>query len=221
MTNKQACTAFDIDGTIWPLDIENMWLRQLVEDGFLPQNIIKENQKFLQRHRKGNFDEVGYLDFFLKHFREWDLDRLQRFSKKVFQKVARPNLYQEALTTIKQLKEGGGFNFLLTAANNVAAAPFGEYLGVDAVVSTELEFDINNRFTGNIVGPYCYGFGKVKKSLELCSRHGLDLADCTYFGDSLSDINMFERVKRAVVVNPATQELENYARKNQWEIVHW
>jgi HAD superfamily hydrolase (TIGR01490 family) len=217
---KQSFTAFDIDGTIWPFDIENAWLKQLVDDGILDQGVAERNRQFLMGHSAGSFDEKGYLDFFLSQFDGWQISRLRDFSNKVFEKFAENNLYEEATSIIRQSKEKGEFVFLLTAANNIAAAPFGKHLGVEIVVSTELEFDSQECLTGKIIEPYCYGIGKVKKTLELCALHSLDLKEGTYFGDSLSDARMFEQVKRAVVVNP-TPELEKRARKNQWEIVRW
>lgn len=217
---KQGFTAFDIDGTIWPLDIENMWLHQLVDDGALSPNAIEENEKFLNRHMEGRFDEDAYLEFFLSHFLGWNISKLQKFSDKVFNKFATSRLYKEANSAINQLKEKGEFVFLLTAANNIAAAPFGKYFELDVVVSTELEFDNNILFTGNIIGPYCYGNGKVIKTQALCSRYHLNLEMSTYYGDSPSDIPMFEYMKQAVVVNPTT-ELEELARKSHWDVVRW
>ena len=217
---KQGFTAFDIDGTIWPLDIENMWLQQLAADGKAPDRIIEGNQQFLKTHAEGKFDENGYLDFFLNHFRGWNIARLRDFSDTVFQKVAKPGFYQEDLSIIKQMKIKGEFIFLLTAANNIAAAPFGKYLGVDAVIATELEFDSNGQFTGKIIEPYCYRQGKIIKSRDLCAKHGFSLEEGTYFGDSISDIPMLECVNRAIVINPVV-ELEEYARARKWEIMYW
>jgi HAD superfamily hydrolase (TIGR01490 family) len=217
---KRTFTAFDIDGTIWPFDIENMWLKQLVDDGVMHHSVAEKNQKFLRGHSEGTFDEKGYLDFFLNQFYGWHISRLRDFSNKVFEKFSKNSLYEEAISIIRQSKENGEFVFLLTAANNIAAAPFGNRLGVEIVVSTELEFDSQECLTRKIIEPYCYGIGKVKKSLDLCILHNLDLKEGTYFGDSPSDAQMFEQVRRAVVVNP-TPELEKRARNNRWEIVRW
>lgn len=217
---KQGFIAFDIDGTIWPFDIENMWLKQLVDEGIIDHSIAQKNQQFLTGHTAGYFDERGYLDFFLGQFNGWHISKLRDFASRVFVKSAENNLYDEAVSFIKESKENGEFVFLLTAANNIAAAPFGKYLGIEIVVSTELEFDSQECLTKKIIEPYCYGIGKVKKSLELCTVHNLDLKKGTFFGDSPSDAQMFEQVKRAVVVNP-TPELEKRAQNNQWEVVRW
>jgi len=218
--NVQQFIAFDIDGTVWPFDIENMWLNKLVSDGVLHAEVIEENQKFLRGHMEGSFDEQGYLDFFINQFRGWHISKLQHFSEEVFDKYAKNNLYKEATSIIEKLKKDGKFVFLLTAANNIAAAPFGRHLGIDIVISTELEFDTNQYLTGNIIKPYCYGIGKVKKTQELFRSINLDLKNGTYFGDSPSDIWMFEQMGRCVVVNP-NPELEKVSRINQWEIVNW
>jgi len=217
---QKGFTAFDIDGTIWPFDIENMWLNQLVDNGIMNRNIAEKNQNFLRGHAEGSFDEKGYLDFFLNQFHGWHIARLQDFSNEVFDKFAKNNFYKEAISIIRRLKDDGEFIFLLTAANSIAADPFGKHLGVELVVSTELEFDSNKCLTGNIIKPYCYGIGKVKKTMNLCNSHNLDMQGGTYFGDSPSDVQMFEQVNKPVVVNP-TPELENHARTNHWEIVRW
>jgi hypothetical protein len=48
MDNHKQFVAFDIDGTIWPHDIEGMWLNQLVEDNIAPIKILKKTRDSLK-----------------------------------------------------------------------------------------------------------------------------------------------------------------------------
>jgi phosphoserine phosphatase len=198
-----------------------MWLNQLVEDNIAPIKILKKNKRFLEKHMEGRLKEEEYLSFFLKHFTGWDINEMQRYSEKVFCNHAMQNIYDEAIITINHFKKERIPIFLLTAANNIAALPFGKFLAIDVILSTELVFDRTGKFTGTINDPYCYGIGKVKKALEYCTSKGWAIENGSYFGDSISDIHMLEIVNDPIVVNPNTIELKDYAFSKNWGITYW
>jgi phosphoserine phosphatase len=68
--------------------------------------------------------------------------------------------------------------------------------------------------------PLCFGAGKVVAAEAWAARHGVDLADTTFYTDSYTDLPMLERVGRPVAVNPDPR-LARTARRRGWPILRW
>jgi hypothetical protein len=69
-----------------------------------------------------------------------------------------------------------------------------------------------------LVGPFCYGEGKVDAIRELERWDGYDLERCYSYSDSASDLPMMEVVGHPVAVNPDAP-LERVARERGWPVV--
>jgi phosphoserine phosphatase len=79
---------------------------------------------------------------------------------------------------------------------------------------------VDGVYTGALVGPFCYGHGKVEAIRELARWEGLDLAQCYAYSDSASDLPMLEAVGHPVAVNP-DQRLERVAGSRGWPVVEF
>lgn len=90
-------------------------------------------------------------------------------------------------------------------------------LGLEGAVGTRAEI-VDGKFTGKLAGAFCYGVGKVIEVQRLAQERGYDLARCTAYSDSVSDIPFLECVGTAVVVNP-DKELRAQAKQRGWRIV--
>lgn len=90
-------------------------------------------------------------------------------------------------------------------------------LGLEGAVATRSEIN-DGRYTGRLVGEFCYGAGKVIEIEKLAAERGYDLAQCSAYSDSISDLPMLERVGKAVAVNP-DRELRHIARQRGWRII--
>ena len=55
---------------------------------------------------------------------------------------------------------------------------------------------------------------------RLAAEHGVDLADCHAYGDSISDLPLLELVGHPVAVNPDFR-LAREARRRGWGVVDW
>jgi HAD superfamily hydrolase (TIGR01490 family) len=95
---------------------------------------------------------------------------------------------------------------------------FAEALGLEGAVATRAELDAEGRYTGRLVGEFCYGAGKVIEIEKLAAERGYDLERCYAYSDSLSDLPMLERVGNPVVVNP-DRELRTLAAERGWPVV--
>ena len=62
--------------------------------------------------------------------------------------------------------------------------------------------------------------GKVPIVEQDAEMHGHDLAQCYGYGNTHADSWFMRRCGHAIAVNPESS-LEQFAKKNDWEIVHW
>ena len=90
-------------------------------------------------------------------------------------------------------------------------------MGLEGAVGTVSEIE-DGRYTGRLSGAFCYGPGKVEAVRTLAAERGYDLALCSAYSDSVSDLPFLEMVGTAVAVNPDT-ELRQVARERGWRVV--
>lgn len=90
--------------------------------------------------------------------------------------------------------------------------------GLDAAAFTRLEVE-DGVLTGRIASP-ALGAHKTDRVLEWTAREGVDLADVTFYTDSMTDLSLLARVGTPVVVNP-DRRLAREARRRGWRIEDW
>ena len=98
-------------------------------------------------------------------------------------------LTDEARASFAETPREGRFKFLAQA------------LGLEGAVATTSEL-VNGRYTGRLVGEFCYGPGKVEAMEKLAAEYGYDLAASYAYSDSVTDLPMLEAVGHPTAVNP-------------------
>ena len=76
---------------------------------------------------------------------------------------------------------------LATTSPHDLVDPLAEALGFDDVIATRYE-EIDGRYTGRLVGRFVWGMGKRDAAREWAAEHGIDLADCHAYSDSVFDV---------------------------------
>jgi HAD superfamily hydrolase (TIGR01490 family) len=130
-----------------------------------------------------------------------------------------PLLLPSALRQIERHRDDGHVLALLSSAPSYVTRPIAETLGVGEVISTQFEVS-SGQFTGKLIGPACYGAGKVHWAEDMVSRRQLDLSQSYFYTDSYSDLPMLERVGHRVVVNPDPR-LRRAAKRRGWPVENW
>ena len=74
--------------------------------------------------------------------------------------------------------------------------------GFDGAIATELVVDEEGLLTGQVEEPLCFSEGKVQRAQRHLRSLGLELGDCVFYSDSLSDLPLLEQAGRATAVNP-------------------
>ena len=83
-----------------------------------------------------------------------------------------------------------------------------------------MEIDPETQVLTGKIAKVAYGDGKYHVTREWCERNGVDLADCTFYTDSMSDVMLMEHVGTPVAVNPDAR-LRAHAQKMGWDIQDW
>ena len=86
-----------------------------------------------------------------------------------------------------------------------------EAIGLEGAVGTVSEI-ADGRYTGRLAGAFCYGPGKVEAVRTLAAQRGYDLAACSAYSDSVSDLPFLELVGNPVAVNPDAELRDDRAR---------
>ena len=123
----------------------------------------------------------------------------------------------EAARLVDLHRHAGRATYIVSASPVELVRPLALALGMTDGIGTVSEI-VDDVYTGNLAGPFCYGEGKVEAMQELARWEGLDLSQCYAYSDSASDLPMLHAVGHPVAVNPDTK-LERHARRHGWPIV--
>jgi len=156
----------------------------------------------------------------LRSFRGRAESWLEESCAEWFPKYVLPELQNAGRLAVKQHHDAGDFVAIVTGATRYVAEPVAAELGIAHVICSELELDLERRFTGRIVEPLCYGLGKIERTKKLAEREGFSLQDATFYSDSVTDLPLLEVVKAPIIVNP-DRRLRKIAQQRGWPIEVW
>ncbi|MBI1877502.1 MAG: HAD family hydrolase [Chloroflexi bacterium] len=131
-----------------------------------------------------------------------------------------PRLTETGQTKIKWHKSQGHQVVIVSASIEEIVKPVAEHLGLGHYdyLCTHLEVQ-NDRYTGELAGPLCYGPGKVYWAEQWASKNNLAFPpfNSYFYTDSSSDLPLLELVTHPVPVNPS-RKLAQIARTRGWSV---
>jgi HAD superfamily hydrolase (TIGR01490 family) len=132
--------------------------------------------------------------------------------------VLRPLVYAEPLRLVEQHRERGEPVFIVSATLQEIVEAIAEELGFDGALGTVCEVR-DGAYTGHTVRAL-HAENKASGLRELAEQRGFDLAECTAYSDSHTDLPFLEAVGHPVVVNP-DRELRRIAGERGWPILEF
>ncbi len=123
----------------------------------------------------------------------------------------------ESKELLEQHRRQGRATYIVSASPKELVEPLAKALGMTDGIGTVSEV-VDGIYTGELVGPFCYGEGKVEAIRQIAAWEGFDLSQCYAYSDSISDLPMLEAVGHPVAVNPDNR-LHDIARARGWPIV--
>jgi HAD superfamily hydrolase (TIGR01490 family) len=147
--------------------------------------------------------------------REEGLNIFRWISGNYVMKLLRPDV----MTLLQRHKNQGHIIILLSGSFSDFLETIKERLGADYIVGTKLEI-INDRYSGRIVKPPCFGKNKARLLCEFISQAELniDLGLSFAYADSMIDAPALEIVGNPVATYPE-RELLNLAKRRGWLVL--
>jgi HAD superfamily hydrolase (TIGR01490 family) len=132
--------------------------------------------------------------------------------------VLRPLVYAEPLHLVEQHRDRGEPVFIVSATLQEIVEAIADELGFDGALGTVCEVR-DGVYTGHAVRAL-HAENKASCLRELAEHRGFDLAECTAYSDSHTDLPFLDAVGHPVVVNP-DRELRRIAGERGWPILEF
>jgi HAD superfamily hydrolase (TIGR01490 family) len=132
--------------------------------------------------------------------------------------VLRPLVYAEPLKLVEQHHARGDRVYIVSATLQEIVDAIAEDLGFDGALGTICEVK-DGHYTGRPVRSLHAG-AKAEVVHEVAERDGFDLAECTAYSDSHTDLPFLEAVGHPVAVNP-DRALRRIAAERSWPVLEF
>lgn len=210
---------FDMDRTILNDSSGRLYLRYLMQTGRI------RAREWLRISRWFLWYALGFIDFprammrMLMMSPGQEEEPLWEETDAWFEEWVAPHIAEAAVQRIEEHRALGHRLVVLSAATVYVVRPLAERLNIPDYLCTHLEVK-DERFTGRLVEPVCYGPGKVLLAEQFAARNDIDLGQSYFYSDGYEDLPMLERVGYPVVVNP-DRRLRRLAAQRGWPVESW
>jgi len=209
---------FDIDHTIIRnTSMERVFVKYLRRRGVITYFDLLRTAFFIIR----NISDPSGLSIRSRrpYLEEKSVKKIETIAGECFKDAIIPLIAKEAIVEITRHKEAGHQIVLLSGTLEILARLLSRHVKADYYYACNPEVS-GGYYTGKIIPPIPYGEGKRQILLSYSKEHEIDIRKCFAYGDSVSDINVFEFVGNPCVVNPG-RKLFGIAREKGWNIVNW
>ncbi|HJU36389.1 MAG TPA: HAD family hydrolase [Gaiellaceae bacterium] len=132
--------------------------------------------------------------------------------------VLRPLVYAEPVRLLEQHRARGERVYIVSATLQEIVDAIAADLGFDGALGTICEVQ-DGRYTGRAVRAL-HADAKAEVVREVAQAEGFDLADCTAYSDSHTDLPFLEAVGNPVAVNP-DRTLRRIASDRGWPVLEF
>jgi HAD superfamily hydrolase (TIGR01490 family) len=210
---------FDLDRTLVACNTGRLFLRDLRLRGEISLVRVVRALGWLLKYHFSLIDIESMAQKILEGVRGHTERDFEEHCRRLVEGHVLPRLLPDGLRKIEEHRAEGHLIAILSTSPSYIARPVAERLRMDDVLSTQLEVE-GGRFTGRVVGPACFGRGKVHWAELLGNKRSLDLDKSWFYTDSYTDLPMLERVGHRVIVNPDPR-LRRTARQRGWSVENW
>lgn len=213
---------FDLDGTLLAIDSDHAFGEFMVRIGWADAEAFRRaNDAFYAQYLASQLDVDAYIAFATAPWRGRSDAELAAASERFTREVVDPAIHDAARALLRRHVDAGERVAIVTATNDFVTRPIAARFGVDALIATELQRDAQGRVTGAVRGVPAYREGKVTRVQQWLASQGLACGDferITYYGDSVNDLPLLERVSHPVATNPGPA-LARIAEQRGWPIL--
>lgn len=211
---------FDLDNTLLGGDSDHAWGEFLIAEGLVDAAThAARNDAFYQQYTRGSLDIDAYVRFTLGPVLHLTLSELADLHARYMRQHVEPMVLPAALQLLDRHRSQGDYCLIISATNSFITTPIARRLGVDHLLSTDLEV-VDARYSGRILGVPCFQGGKVTRLQQWLAEDGagFSLTDATFYSDSANDLPLLETVPKPVAVDP-DERLRTVAEARGWPVI--
>jgi len=145
-------------------------------------------------------------------------DEMRELVAEAMEPVLRPLVYAEPLHLVEQHRDRGECVYIVSATLQEIVQAIADELGFDGALGTLCEVR-DGAYTGKALRAL-HAENKATSVRELADSRAFDLAECTAYSDSHTDLPFLEAVGNPVVVNP-DRELRRIAVERGWPVIEF
>ena len=200
---SRAIAFFDVDDTILKGSSGLFLARMMVFDRgeTISLGEVFDTVKAFLASRAGSVEYDDLVEKFLGRFEGQSLAEVEDVAKECFDKYMRKAIYRGAYKEIARHKKEGNLVVFITASLKLLVEPLGDFLGADEIIALKPIFE-DHRLTTRAEKPYSYEDGKRILAIQYAEEQGVDLKDCSFYSDSISDLPLMEQVGHPTPTNP-------------------
>jgi len=209
---------FDLDRTLLSVNSGSLWFRRERAEGRLPLHQAVEAGMWMTLYGVGLLRAGTALGRAVRTVAGQSEEELEARTRRFFHEDVAKSFTPGGLQAVQAHREAGDKLVLLTSSSLYLSRCVQERLALDDILCMRLGVS-GGKFTGEI-DQLCFGASKVTTAERWAEPHGIDLATCWFYTDSITDLPMLERVGRPMVVQPDPR-LGRVARKRGWPVLDW
>lgn len=162
---------------------------------------------------------AGFADLIALGASAWrgrPLAELEELGQRLFDEKIAERIYPEVRDLVLAHQRRGHTVVLASSATIFQVAPTARALGIDNVLSSELEME-DGVLTGGVLEPMMWGEGKALAVQRFAEEHGIDLARSWFYADGDEDEALMHLVGHPRPTNPAGH-LAAVAARRGWPV---
>ena len=211
---------FDVDHTITRTSSARHFAVLGVRTGVFPLRLLASIPFYYLYYRFGRLDSTSFQKLF-PLFYGVKKSTLEELSLSSFHRALKRSIYRNAISLIHRLQEANRMVVFATSSLDIIVEPIAEYIGVDKVIATTLEYSNEDSIcTGKFQGPPIFELEKKKRVLMFIQEYGLSAEQCSFYSDSIHDLPLLEAVGNPIAVNP-DRRLRKIARQKNWRVLRF
>lgn len=214
---------FDLDHTLIPMDSDHAWGQFTVALGWRDAKAFgRANDVFYERYKAGTLDIAEYVRFATAAIREQGLEKSIAAHASYMSAVVQKSIKKQALALVQRHQAAGDEVIIVTATNEFVTRPIAQAFGVQHLIAIDLVRDATGLPTGEIAGTPSFREGKVVRVEQWLAERGktwADVAQSTFYSDSINDLPLLEKVSHPVATNP-DDRLTAIAQARGWPILN-
>lgn len=211
---------FDLDRTLLDVNSAGLWAKHELLGGNIS---VRQFGRVLLWNTLYHLSLIDIETAFreaVAHYRGRLYRDLEEETRRWFKREVAHRIRPGARRALREHRERGHHLVLLTSASAFEARAAKDTWALDDCISNDFPTDDRGKLLGTFVPPLCYGPGKVRRAEAWSAEREIELAQCYFYTDSLTDVPMLQAVGHPRVVSPDPR-LRRMARRKDWPILQW